>query len=315
MMSNDKEITQKAEGKFIAQADRGGIAVVNVTSSDSMSEIDKRHRNDMLRKVENRVEQKLHASLYKDRAIDIQLGFCHDLVDYTDEAEQKIIRDISVAFDATEGRLLIVGEPGAGKTILLYTLGRILIKRASQEESNAIPVILNLSSWSSSRANFKEWVVEELFNKYDVSGNLARKWIDGNMIAFLLDGFDEVSNDIRIDCIASINEFRSNYHVQMVVCSREQEYVSLGTHLMLQGAVIALSLTDEQIYSQLSFEELRGLREVIKVDSVLYDLAHTPLFIDIMSRSYGDLQSGDILNKLSSQTFPDNNRIIDIYKW
>src|SRR6266542_3385864 len=146
-MSNDKEITQKAEGKFIAQADRGGVAIVNVTSSDSLSEIDKLHRNDMLRKVENRVEQKLQASLYRDRAINIQLDFCHDLVDYTDEAEQNIISDISQAFDATEGRLLIVGEPGAGKTILLYTLGKMLIKRASQEDLNAIPVILNLSSW------------------------------------------------------------------------------------------------------------------------------------------------------------------------
>jgi predicted NACHT family NTPase len=42
--------------------------------------------------------------------------------------------------------LLILGEPGSGKTIALLQLARDLITRAAQETDHLIPVVLNLSS-------------------------------------------------------------------------------------------------------------------------------------------------------------------------
>ncbi len=48
-----------------------------------------------------------------------------------------------------EGRkLLILGEPGAGKTITLLELARDLINRPQENVEHLIPVVFNLSSWA-----------------------------------------------------------------------------------------------------------------------------------------------------------------------
>jgi predicted NACHT family NTPase len=47
--------------------------------------------------------------------------------------------------------LLILGEPGSGKTMLLLGLAREMINRAEQSLEHPIPVVFNLSSWSVKR--------------------------------------------------------------------------------------------------------------------------------------------------------------------
>src|SRR5215831_5593459 len=58
---------------------------------------------------------------------------------------------ISRIFDDVGHALLILGEPGAGKTTLLLELTRTLLDRAAQHASHLIPVVFNLSSWSTHR--------------------------------------------------------------------------------------------------------------------------------------------------------------------
>lgn len=55
---------------------------------------------------------------------------------------------ILAVFDQLGGGLLILGQPGAGKTMLLLELARDLIRRAQRDPSQPIPIVLNLSSWS-----------------------------------------------------------------------------------------------------------------------------------------------------------------------
>ncbi|GFJ87089.1 hypothetical protein [Phytohabitans rumicis] len=62
------------------------------------------------------------------------------------------------------GRLVIVGEPGAGKTVLamLLTLG-LLKARAS---GAPVPVLLAASSWDPVREGLDDWVVRTLADSY-----------------------------------------------------------------------------------------------------------------------------------------------------
>ena len=53
---------------------------------------------------------------------------------------------INTVFDAT-GLLLILGEPGSGKTTSLLALASELIERAKDDPKERVPVVLNLSSW------------------------------------------------------------------------------------------------------------------------------------------------------------------------
>src|SRR5215467_4279639 len=58
---------------------------------------------------------------------------------------------ITEVYDEAGGELLILGEPGAGKTTVLLELARELLNRAEQEQTHPMPVVFNLSSWRRKR--------------------------------------------------------------------------------------------------------------------------------------------------------------------
>ncbi len=75
-------------------------------------------------------------------------GF-EEIVEDSTKANKSIVNDATEFFDKLEkGRtLLILGEPGSGKTITLLRLAQQLIERTEENISKPIPVVFNLSSW------------------------------------------------------------------------------------------------------------------------------------------------------------------------
>ena len=58
-------------------------------------------------------------------------------------------KSIFDVFVDVERFLLILGQPGSGKTTTLLTLVRELIMRAQRDINEPIPVVFNLSSWAA----------------------------------------------------------------------------------------------------------------------------------------------------------------------
>jgi predicted NACHT family NTPase len=94
--------------------------------------------------------------------------------------------------------LLILGEPGAGKTTTLLELTRDLIARAEQDVNHLIPVVFNLSSWAVQRQKLADWLVEELKTKYDIPKEIRQDWVKKQQLLPLLDGLDEVKAEYRV---------------------------------------------------------------------------------------------------------------------
>ncbi len=93
--------------------------------------------------------------------------------------------------------LLILGEPGAGKTMMLLSLAEALMQQAKQDPSQSIPVVLNLVTWVKGPwirggGSLEAWAVEELTAKYMIPRRTGRKWLDDDDLVLLLDGFDDV---------------------------------------------------------------------------------------------------------------------------
>lgn len=146
------------------------------------------------------------------------------------------------------GALLILGEPGSGKTTSLLEFAEDRIAHAEQDIDMPIPVVFNLSTWRGGRQTLFDWLVEELWGKYRVSKALSKDWISREKLLPLLDGLDEVREDRRESCIQAINQFIQMYgKTEVVVCSRIADYQRLKTRFKFQGAIFIDDLKELQI--------------------------------------------------------------------
>ena len=193
---------------------------------------------------------------------------------------------ITEIYDRQEinGRLLILGAPGSGKTTTLLQLAIDLINRAQEDGNQPIPVLLNLSSWKNEQDTLKEWIVDDLKQKYGVRKDIGKKWLDEATVIPLLDGLDEVASDIQELCLEKIQEFLQPEKSlnPLILCSSESVQ-HLDDLVGLNGSITLQPLTPEQIeqYLQLAGEE--RLREKIKNDETLMELAKTPFLLNIIN--------------------------------
>ena len=193
-------------------------------------------------------------------------------------------RNITTIFDAT-GLLLILGEPGSGKTTTLLELAANLLARAKADPKERVPIVLNLSSWKKKQP-LAEWIAGELSEKYRVPVKFARSWLQSDFLVPLLDGLDEVPTPLQPDCVAAINDFIDESELSgIVVCCRLMEYQWLPDRLKLNGAICLESLSSEEVgkYLAKGGSKLAALRDAVNADPVLQELTQTPLMLSIMS--------------------------------
>jgi adenylate kinase family enzyme len=194
--------------------------------------------------------------------------------------------------------LLILGEPGSGKTTMLLELARDAIARAEGDAKHQIPVMFNLSSWTDTKQTITDWLVGELDTEYGIRKKIASDWIENDDLLLLLDGLDEVLPERREACARAINDFRREHGLltPLVVCCRSEEYKTLSNRIYLGGAVCLKPLTEKQVgdYLDRMGQELAGLRTTLKGDSELCELAQTPLMLSIMTLAYRGMSVHDL---------------------
>lgn len=267
----------------------------------SLTQVEYRQRKVLLSKVkEYWIEGVLEKSLHIKAMIELGLEKRSDAVDRPfsgfEELPEESRQILPTGTGATEvfnqigeGRtLLILGEPGAGKTITLLKLAQNLIARAEENVSRLIPVVFNLSSWGSKHQTIVDWLVQELWSKYGVPKELGKDWVKNQQLLLLLDGLDEVKADRREACVEAINQFMQGHgQTEMVVCSRIADYKVLS-RLQLRGAIKILSLTPEQVnqYLDTAGEQLEAVKTLLNKDTDLQKLAKSPLMLSIMTLAY-----------------------------
>jgi hypothetical protein len=232
-----------------------------------------------------------------DRAIDAPWKYTVEVPGTTNSATLDD-RDVRAIYDAT-GSLLILGEPGAGKTTTLLDLARTLLDRAGYDIKERVPVVVDLSSWKKKQP-IEEWISGELSEKYRVPRKIALFWLQHHYLLPLLDGLDEVEISMQPECVTAINAFVEEIQPSgLVVCCRLNEYRWLPKRLKLNGAICIEPLGSEEVsrYLESSGSKLVALREAIDADTVLHELAQAPLMLSIMSLAY----QGAIGNKLVTQ--------------
>ncbi|HEX7632655.1 MAG TPA: DUF4062 domain-containing protein [Lacunisphaera sp.] len=196
---------------------------------------------------------------------------------------------IAVVFDAAHQTLLVLGEPGAGKTTTVLELARDLISRARASPAASAPVILALSTWRGEHRDFLDWLIAELGLRYQVPRRVARSWLEEGRLVLILDGLDEVVAGRREACVAGINAFAQVHPpAGLAVTCRVAEYDALSVKLRLRAAICLQPLTSEQVdrYFEAAGRGLQPLRQALREDAGLRDLARSPLMLSVMTMAW-----------------------------
>lgn len=215
------------------------------------------------------------------------------------QASLPIEKDISNLF-SEYGGLLILGEPGSGKTMSLLQLAESLLDASEDNAQAPTPVVLNLSSWASDQADFTNWLTEELLLQYQLPRNIGKELIQHDKLSYLLDGLDEVSEEARKSCVTAINDFQATHIVTIAVCCRVAEYESLSENLNLGMAVRILPLNKEQVADYLQRPEigLQNLYKLWQIDEVFEELASSLLFLSVITFAFkGDENHQNYFNQ------------------
>lgn len=279
-------------------------------SQQTTNRQDYHNRQILLNKVKNYwVKGVLETSLHGKVVIELGLEKRLDAVDRPwgivwetpDQPRQTLptnTRAIDLFNQMGTGRtLLILGEPGGGKTTTLLELARDLIARAEQDIDQPIPVVFNLSSWTNERQAISEWLVRELNAKYQVSKEIALTWVKSEQLLLLLDGLDEVSAARRESCVRALNQFIQECgQTEIVVCSRIKDYEALSNRLRFQGAIFLQPLSLEQIHYYFASAglELAAINTALQADTTLQELAKSPLMLSIMTLTYRGMSLTDL---------------------
>jgi hypothetical protein len=222
-------------------------------------------------------------------------------------------RDVSVIYDAT-GLLLILGEPGSGKTTTLLDLARTLLDRAEDDIKERVPVVVNLSSWEKKQP-IEQWISGELSEKYRVPRKIAIFWLQRRYLLPLLDGLDEVDISTQSDCVTAINAFIEQFQPSgLAVCCRLNEYRWLPKRLKLNGAIYIEPLSSDEVNTFLDAggSRLVALRQAVDTDPVLKELAQTPLMLSIMSLAYQGAGSEELATQ-KGDSGEHRNQILRLY--
>ena len=233
------------------------------------------------------------------------------LVQRPDQGERPLPPGTQIVkvFDTME-QLLILGAPGSGKTTLLLELARDLLDRAVRDPTHPIPVVFPLSTWAESRRPLEEWLVEELYQRYDVPRKIGQTWVEADQILPLLDGLDEVKPAHRAACVEAINAFRKAHDLRLVICSRTADYQALAVRLQLYEAIVVQPLSPQQVDSYLTEIGPAGaaVRGAISHDPMLREMLDSPLMLNIVTVAYGggrdpELQMGGTLEGRRTRLF------------
>jgi len=267
-------------------------------------------------KVTQEVTERLGASLYRQTLIALGREETPDALalPWARELERPGLPARPVPTDTTTlalfeqggGALLILGEPGAGKTVELLTLAQGLLNRPLPADDPSdpppVPVPLNLSTWASRRLPLADWIADELFRRHQIPRAIGAHWLARGRLLPLLDGLDEVAEPHRADCAAAIDAFhRADSLTPLAVCCRVAEYRALPP-LALNTAIHLLPLDRGQLerYLRGAGPALAGLRQAMAAAPLLAKLAATPLMLNVMSLTWQERPAAAILAGLGA---------------
>ena len=133
------------------------------------------------------------------------------------------------------GRLVVLGEPGAGKTVLAYELLVQLLELRLDDKDHPVPVLISAAAYDT-RQTWAKWLARHLALRYSISVGMAVKLISRGRILPIVDGLDEMdlegsSHRANILITALNDSMLGRNRAPVVVTCRRTEYHAFARHV------------------------------------------------------------------------------------
>jgi hypothetical protein len=146
-----------------------------------------------------------------------------------------------------QGRLVLVGGPGAGKTgaMILLLLAALDHRRnvlADQRREVPVPVWLTLGGWDPASTSLTEWASDTMVRDHPYlraaayGHRVAHDLIRDGRVALFLDGLDEMPAGLRSSALARLQ--REAINLRIVLTSRPDEFETAQREGRLYGAAV-----------------------------------------------------------------------------
>jgi hypothetical protein len=268
--------------------------------TSGLPRVDPRNRPRLLTQVQARAKQQVEQALHHAVVLELGLETRSGLTEFPEDLLMRRIGEATAhpvpagqpklaTFEDLDQAMLVLGEPGAGKTVWLNQLAVELAERAGADQEQPIPVVLNLASWAARRGPLEDWLVEELAVAYQLHPALGTNLVQAQLLLPLLDGLDEVPEQDRPACVAAINAYQQTRFRPLVVSSRraEAEAAARLTRLRLTGAISLQPPSREAVTHYLKAASAYEVLDVLPArpdrDPELWSLLQSPLTLSIIA--------------------------------
>ncbi len=231
------------------------------------------------------------------------------------------------AFEHYGGRVLLLGDPGAGKTTTLLAFVRDAVCKRLENPALPLPITAPISTWDG-KTSLEDWLARQvlLLKKDDLV-----RLIDEGKALLALDGLDELGA-VREETILQKRDVKKEDGTQeqedvmtimqfdprsrflnlfptisnLIVSCRIKDYIEIGQKATLAGAVTLQPLDDVQMQTYLSNQS--QLWTTLIADNALHEIARKPLVLSLLAYAFNgvdeqarklyDLNHGDLRDKI-----------------
>ncbi len=238
-----------------------------------------------------------------------------------DASSPAVYDAFSQAVEHYRGRVLLLGEPGAGKTVTLLHYTRDAIVRRRQDRTALLPVLGLVATWDG-YSTLEDWLAQSYGAPQGV-GTLIR---EGKAL-LVLDGLDELPPDsaevngqrnLRQRFIQHLNRVADSTRSAIILTCRAQDYAEMfpagitsGTDRPhLNGAATLQPMDEAQIGRYL--HTLPELQAAMQRDASLRQFLQTPLLLSFFAFAYDAMtpderRQFDLLQRSAARSVTDAN--------